>query len=296
MRRFDKRIKILKANILIEQRHLIENGYLREIEDMDIAYQSLTEADFDIDVKEPEIDNPKDVKTKASFFQVRFNLAKNGDAETDKNIFMTWKVEPNGKTAYLSDDKLNFNPDQLIDKVSTGGVRNNFNVDEFNLEFINCSLVNRPSSGYEVKCHANKFPFSYLKCSDVIVNYGGGSGGSLESQIIYNPRVAPYWMMVSSTELFDTATNEPIKIGEQKMEIKKYENDVVYESCVSVSKGEDDKMPPTKYYYIQNGSEAYLKVVEPSVTSYKASGRIYKVVDKMTFSRAYTAKNKIYLG
>ena len=300
IRRFDKKINILKANILVEQRHLVESGYLREIEDMDIAYQSLSEADFDVDVEEPEIDSQKDEKkvkkTKASFFQVRFNLAKNGDIETGKNIFMTWKVEPNGKTAYLSDDKLSFNPDQLIDKVTTGGVRNNFNVNEFNLEFTNCSLVNRPSSGYEVKCHANKFPFSYLKCSDVIVNYGSGNGGSLESQIIYNPRVAPYWMMISSTELFETATNEPIKIGNEKMEIKKYENGIVYESCISVSKGEDDKMPPTKYYYIQNGSEAYLKVVEPSVTSYKSSGRIYKVVDNMTFSRAYTAGNKIYLG
>ena len=301
MRRFDKKLNILKANILVEQRRLRENGYLREIEDMDIAYQYLTENDFDIDTDEPEIDTKKEINsefetTDASFFKARFNLAKTGDKITGKNIFMTWKIEPDGKTAYLGNDKLLFNPDDLIDKVSSGGVRNNFNVNEFNLTFSNCSLVNKPNSGYEIKCFANKFPFSYLKCSDVSVNYGNGSPGSAESQLIYNPRVAPYWVMIGSTELFELASNEPIKLGDQKIEIKKYEDGLVYESCVSVQKGEDDRMPPSKYYYVQSGGEAYVKVVEPSVDSYKSSGRIFKIVDGMSFSKAYTAGNKIYLG
>lgn len=297
MRRLDKAKNMLRVNILAEQRRLRDIGYLSEIEDMDIAYQFLSEQqmEIDFDTKDQEVAD-KTEETKASFFKVRFNLAKTGDQMTGKNIFMTWKIEPNGKTAYLGDDKLNFNPDELIDKVTTGGVKNNFNVNEFNMEFSDCSLINKAASGYEVKCHASKFPFSYLKCKDVSVKYGSGSPGSPDSQIIYNPRVAPYWMMISSTDLFETATNEPVHIGDQTMQVRKFENGVVYESCVSVQKGEDDKMPQTKYYYIQNGGEAYVKVVEPSVTSYKGGGRIYKVVDGMTFGRAYTAGNKIYLG
>ncbi len=301
MRRFDKKSNVLRANILSEQKRLREIGYLCEIEDTDMAYNFLTEGEqltMDFDDQDIETETPSDdnEKTNASFYKVRFNLAKTGDKETGKNIFMTWKIEPNGKTEYLGDDKLNFNPDELIDKVSAGGVRNNFNVNEFSMKFYNCSLVNRASSGYEIKCFANKFPFSYLKCSDIEVSHGAGSPGSPDSQLIYNPRVAPYWMTAGATELFELATNEPIKIGEQKMEIKKFENGLVYESCVSVRKGEDDKMPATKYYYIQNGGEAYVKVVEPSVESYKGGGRIYKVIDNMTFSKAYTAGNKIYLG
>jgi hypothetical protein len=304
MRRFDKKTNMLKANILAEQKRLREIGYLCEIEDTDMAYNFLTEdddqlkldfVDQDIEDDTTSVEDEK-TETNANFFKVRFNLAKTGDQDTGKNIFMTWKIEPNGKTAQLGDDKLNFNPDEMTDKVSTGGIRNNFNVNEFNMKFSGCSLVNRANGGYEIKCFASKFPFAYLKCSDVEVNYGAGSPGSPESQIIYNPRVAPYWMMMGSTDLFELATNEPIKIGEQKMEVKKFQPGIVYESCVSVQKGEDDKMPKTKYYYIQNGSEAFIKVVEPSVTSYKGNGRIYKVVDAMTFSKAYTAGNKIFLG
>lgn len=303
MRRFDKKNNILNANILAEQKRLREIGYLCEIEDTEMAYSFINEdeqlqfdfADQDVDDEITSSDDEKS-KTNASFFKVRFNLAKTGDQDTGKNIFMTWKIEPNGKTAQLGDDKLNFNPEDITDEVSSGGVRNNFNVNEFNMKFSGCSLVNRPSGGYEIKCFANKFPFSYLKCSDVEVNYGAGSPGSPESQIIYNPRVAPYWMMMGSTDLFELANNEPIKIGEQKMEIKKFEPGVVYESCVSIKKGEDDKMPATKYYYVQSGSEAFIKVVEPSVTTYKGGGKIYKVIDNMTFSKAYTAGNKIYLG
>lgn len=303
MRRFDKKTNVLKANILAEQKRLREIGYLCEIEDTDMAYNFLTEdeqlkfdfADQDVDDEIHSSDDEKS-KTNATFFKVRFNLAKTGDQDTGKNIFMTWKIEPNGKTAQLGDDKLNFKPDEVANEVSTGGVRNNFNVNEFNMKFSGCSLVNRANSGYEIKCFASKFPFAYLKCSDIEVNRGAGSPGSPDSQIIYNPRVAPYWVMMGSTELFELATNEPIKIGEQKMEIRKFESGLVYESCVSVQKGEDDKMPPTKYYYIQNGGEAFIKVVEPSVTSYKSSGRIYKVIDGMSFSKAYTSGNKIYLG
>jgi len=299
MRKIDKRLNILKANILMEQIRLRDNGYLREIEDMDMAYKFLTEADVETD--NVDVDTEKDSKsefetTDASSFRVRFNLSNDKDKMTGKGIYMTWKIEPNGKTGYLGDDVLSFNPNELVDKVSNGGVRNNFNGNEFNLKFRNCSLINSPSTAYQIKCHLNKTPISYLECSDVSVNLGGGSAGSPETQLIYNPRMVPYWLMMSSTELFEMANNEPIQLGKEKMEIKKYEDGLIYESCVSVQKGEDDKMPPSKYYYVQNGGERYVKVVEPSVDSYKSSGRIYKIVDGMKFSNAYTSGNKIYLG
>ncbi len=173
MRKIDKRVNILKANILMEQIRLRENGYLREIEDMDMAYKFLTEADVETD--NVDVDTEKDSKsefetTDASFFKVRFNLKHSIDKMTNKGIYMTWKVEPNGKTGYLGDDVLSFNPNELADKVPSGGVRNNFNGDYFNLKFRNCSLINRSTTAYQIKCHTNKTPISYLKCSDISVN------------------------------------------------------------------------------------------------------------------------------
>ena len=309
MRRFDKNKNMLRANILNEQRRLRDIGYLSEIEDMDIAYKFLTEEEVEIDNAETDVDESemgKEVEepssefpdTNAGSYEIRFNLSRSGvDKITGKKIFFTWKIGPDGRTEYLGDNLLNFNPDELLDKVSTGGVRNNFNTDEFNLQLENCVLKNTsPSSAYGIKCHTNKTVIANLTCRNVVVNYGSGSPGSPESQVIYNPRVVPHWLEIASTDLFETATNEPIHLGDTKLEIKKYEDGVVYESCVSIQKGVDDKLPKTKYYYIQNGGERYVKVVEPDVTSYKGVGKIYRIIDGLQFDKAYTAGNKIYRG
>lgn len=290
MRRFDKKINILQANILSEQTLIKKSGYLRELD------ESVYVPSFDFD----DVGNNPYIKEKEtrmkSGYKVRFNLGKTSDKDTGKSIFMTWKIETSDNTEYLSEYNLNYNPYDLVDVVSSGGVRNNFNPNEFNMEFTNCSLVNRPNSGYKIKCHSDKFIFAYLKCEDIKVNYGRGVEGPPESRIMYNPRITPYWVMIGSTELFETATNKPIKIGDTDMEIKNYEDGLVYESCLSRNRGIDDILPVTKYYYIQNNGESYVKVVESHVDDYKSIGRIYKIVDKLKFTNAYTCGNKIFLS
>lgn len=294
MRIFDKKKNIQKVNLLAEQKRFKEKGGYSIMEDTDLAYKFLFEEVTELDTEETTDLEFK--TTDASFYQVRFNLADTTDKITGKKIFMTWKIEPNGRTGFLGDDKLNFNPNDLKDKVTKGGVRNNFSANEFSIEMDNCILLNNVSRGYAVKCHESKSPFSYVKCSDVKVNYGGVNSGSLESRLFYNPRRVPYWVMASSTDLFEIAKNKPIFIGGQKMEIKKFEDGVVYESCINIQKGVDDKMPPTKYYYIQSGGSAYVKVVNPSVENYKGGGEIYKIVDNQSFNKCYTSGLAIYIG
>lgn len=279
MRRLDKKINILNANILLEQRLIKNSGYLREFDDVD-------NSSF---LKREEMRMNSDYK-------VRFNLGRTRDKDTGKSIFMTWKIETSDNADYLSEYDLNYDPYDLIDEVSSGGVRNNFNPDEFNMEFTNCSLFNNPNSGYKIKCYSDKFIFAYLKCENIKVNYGKGVEGPPEARVAYNPRVTPYWVMLGSTDLFERATNKPIKIGDTDMEIKNYKDGVVYESCLSKNRGIDDISPVTKYYYIQNNDESYVRVVESHVDDYKSVGKIYKIVDKLKFNNAYTFGRKIFIS
>ena len=294
MRIFDKKKNIQKVNLLAEQKRFKEKGGYSIMEDTDLAYKFLFEEVTELDTEET-IDLEFKT-TDASFYQVRFNLDKIIDKITEKKIEHTWKIEPNGKKGFLGDDKLNFKANDLIDKVTKGGVRNNFSPLEFNIQMENCVLLNNASKGYAVKCSENKSPFSYIKCSDVKVNYGSQDPGSLEKRLFYNPRRVPYWVMISSTTIFEDTEGDAILIDREENKIGNFEDGVVYESCESVIKGVDDKMPPTKYYYIQSGGSAYVKVVDPSVKSYKGSGEIYKIVDNQSFNKCYTSGFNVYEG
>jgi hypothetical protein len=284
MRRFDKNKNIRKVNLLAEQRYLKSKGLLREDEII-----------VEPEVEAPTTDNrvPNIPTTDAKNFTIRFNLAKTGDPITGKGIFMTWKVEPNGKTGFLGDDKLDFNPNDLVDKVSSGGVRSNFNPYTFDIEMTNCKLTNRPKVGYEIYKGANKDVIAKIKCSDVRVSLASNSPGSPESEIIYNPKVAPYWRM-RAADIFQKVDGKVVDI---ENEIPPYEEGVVYRAPITpVTMGPKSYM--SRFFAIKLGGKLYIKEVKdgPGVDDYKTKGEVFVGVDGETYSNLYTTGNKIYIS
>jgi len=282
MRRFDKKLNIEKVNLLVEQRYLKSKGLLKE-DEQEVA----TSPEVVIDDRVPNIPT-----TEAKNFAVRFNLANTSDNITGKKIFMTWKVEPNGKTGLLGDDKLEFKPSELVDKVEVGGVRNNFHPWSFDLEMTNCVLSNRPNVGYDIYQGASKDVIAKIKCSDVKVSLASNSPGSPESEIIYNPKIAPYWRM-RSQDIFQKLNGEAIEMGN---DLPTYEEGVIYKAPVTpVPMGPNTYM--SRFFAVKLGGKIYIKEIKdgPGVDDYKSEGQTFVGVDGESYGNLYTTGNKIFI-
>jgi hypothetical protein len=281
MRRFDKKNNIKKANLLAEQRYLQSKGLINESEEVSTEPK--------INSKVPNIET-----TEANKFSVRFNLAKTSDPITGKKIFMTWKVEPNGKTGFLGNDKLEFNPNDLVDKVDKGGVRSNFNPWTFDLEMTNCVLKNKVSTGYEIYKGANKDVIAKVNCSDVKVSLASNTPGSPETEVIYNPKVAPYWRM-RSKDVFKELNGEAVEIGD---DIPNYEEGVIYKSPITPVPMGPEKQYMSRFFAVVLSGKLYIKEVKdgPGVDDYKTEGQTFVDVDGESFAKLYTTGNKIFTG
>lgn len=277
MRRFDKKRNMTKANLLAEQRYLESKGLIKEDE---------TPMELVIVPDMPTTD--------ASKFQVRFNLNNIADPITGKKIFRTWKVEPNGKTGYLGDDKLEFNPSDLVDKVPSGGVRNNFDPRMFDIDMTNCKLTNRVETAYNIYLGSNKTPFAYIKCDDVMVSLASNSPGSPDSEVIYNPMVAPYWRM-RTNDVFQDLTGEPVDMDEN---IPSYKEGVIYRAPITKVKTGKDSFYMSRFFAVKLGGKLYVKEIKdgPGVDDYKTNAQVFIDVDGQSFGKLYTSGTKIYAG
>ena len=296
MRRFDKKYNMQKANILAEQRYLQSKGLLKEDDNVEL----------DAPVAEPEVAEPQkdsnekpagDVPTTPDGeFGVRFNLNFiHSDPITKHKIAFTWKIELNGSSKYIpiGDDKLNFNPNNLVDKVPYGGVRNNFDTKTFNIDMFNCILDNNQTRAFSIFNGKDKEPIAFVKCGDIKINYGSGSPGS--NEVMYNPRVAPYWRMKSSNDPFSNATGDAILISDVNMN---YEEGVVYKSEITaVTKGKEH-LYDSRYFLMNVGGNIYIKEVRAGENedNYKVKEHVYLGVDGKQFSKLTTSGGKIYAG
>lgn len=290
MRRFDKKKNIQKANLLAEQRYLQSKGLLNEVDKAEL------EAPTEPEVAEPETDSkvPDIPTTDASNFSVRFNLANTNDPITGKPIFMTWKVEPNGKTGLLGDDVLGFNPNEYVDKIQKGGIRNNFDSKLFDINMGNCKLTNSVSTAYKIYNGSNKTPIAYVKCSDVKINPASNEQGSPDSEVIYNPRIAPYWRM-RTDDVFQNLDSDAVELGDK---LPKYDEGVIYAAPITPVKRGETVLYNSRFFALKLNGELYIKEVKdgPDVDNYKAPGEVFIGVDGKTFSNLYTTGNKIYVG
>jgi hypothetical protein len=258
------------------------------------------ENQLDTDLAEPKSEKPEDSRvpniptTEASFFTVRFNLDNIKDNSTKKKIYLTWKVEPNGKTGPLGDDKLDFNPSDLVDVVNVGGVRNNFDPSAFSIQMTDCSLINPVNRAYSIYKGDNKVPITKIRCSEVSVSSKVRGAGSKE--LIYNPKVAPYWRM-KANDVFQELDYDIVKLGDK---VPDYKEGVVYMAPITPVKfgpAEGD-FYKSRFFAVKLGDEIYIKEVRDGegVDNYKTNGATFLDVDNKTFAKLYTSGRKIYEG
>lgn len=228
-------------------------------------------------------------------YRVRFNLANTKDKETNKSIFMTWKVVTD--RPLVQGVELDFDPAEVIkskefESVPNGGVTNNFFAKGFSLTLTNCTLNNSTSAkGYEIKCHANKDVIAAVDASTLKVEFGFSEVSG--QQLIYNPRMVPHWLLSVSVDPFKSIDGKVVYMGDGLNEDDEYDEDKtkIYVSCVnSVT-----PPPPTKYFYVELGGDRYVKVVGPEVDDYRASGDVYRIVDSESFGQIKTSGNRLYV-
>lgn len=271
-------------------------------------------------------------------YHVRFNLAPTADWLTKKSIERTWQVKINKTSVPLDvnllkfikvapinnldggnevndkpevENTANYTPEEFaaikkfmnsdaFSKVPMGGVTNNFDKDYFHLELSDCTLVNvNPSVGYSIKCYSDKGVIAGVDAGDVKIYFGTGKGNGTE--IFYNPRTVPHFIMKIDGDPFMSIKSQVIPMGVEvddkktnkkveKLNVRKFENDRVYSSCVNT------KTPPdkTKYFYLELNGIKYVKVVGETVTDYKSSGEVYKIVDGEKFGKIITKGGKLF--